>query len=223
MQLASKLTEPQTVKLAMEACGSYAIDAHDCDMGFVKRPPLTNAAKLAAYANRMYKENGRARALHYLRYVSDGSASPRETALCMLLCMPPRFGGYGIAIPQMNRRIELTLKEQMAVGSHHYDCDLYWPESKVAVEYDSAQFHTLQEKQERDAIRRNMLQYKGIHVITATRTQLNSEGQFDKLVQQIARKVGKRLRAPSKEHVAERAALRKTLFEWDVLPVPSSD
>ena len=224
LQLAPKLTEPQAVKLAMEMCGSYAVDVRDDEMGFAKRPPLTDAAKLRAYATRLHKPGGGSRALHHLRYIVDGSASPRETALCMLLCMPPRFGGYGIALPEMNRRIELTLREQMAVGVHHFDCDLYWPESKVAVEYDSAQFHTAHEKQERDAIRRNMLQYKGIHVITATRLQVNSEGQFDKLAIQIARRVGKRLRAPAKEHVAERSNLRKTLFEWDVLrPTPDCE
>lgn len=222
LQLASTLTEPQAVKLAMEMCGSYAIDVHDDEMGFAKRPPLTDAAKLSAYAARLHKPSGGSRALHHLRYIVDNSASPRETALCMLLCMPPRFGGYGIALPELNRRIELTPREQLAVGVHHFDCDLYWPESRVAVEYDSAQFHAAYEKQERDAIRRNMLQYKGVHVITATRLQVSSEGQFDKLAIQVARKVGKRLRAPAKEHVEERANLRKTLFEWDVLR-PSSD
>lgn len=217
LQLASTLTEPQAVKLAMEMCGSYAIDVHDDEMGFAKRPPLTDAAKLSAYAARLHKPGGGAKALRHLRYIADNSASPRETALCMLLCMPPRFGGYGIALPELNRRIELTPREQLAVGVHHFDCDLYWPGSRVAVEYDSAQFHAAHEKQERDAIRRNMLQYKGVHVITATRLQVNSEAQFDKLAIQVARKVGKRLRAPAKEHVAERAKLRKTLFEWDVL------
>ena len=223
LQLASKLTEPQAVKLAMEMCGSYAIDVHDDEMGFAKRPPLTSAAKLGAYAARLHKPGGGARALHHLRYVIDDAASPRETALCMLLCMPPRFGGYGIALPELNRRIELTRREQLAVGAHHFDCDLYWPGSKVAVEYDSAQFHTASEKQERDAIRRNMLQYKGVHVITATRAQVNSGAQFDKLANQIARKVGKRLRAPDKEHVAERSNLRKTVFDWDVLTAPAAE
>jgi very-short-patch-repair endonuclease len=141
----------------------------------------------------------------------------------MLLCMPPRFGGYGIALPELNRRIELTQREQLAVGVHHFDCDLYWPGSKVAVEYDSAQFHTASEKQERDAIRRNMLQYKGVHVITATRMQVNSAGRFDKLAAQIARKVGKRLRTPAKEHIAERSNLRKTVFDWDVLATPKGE
>lgn len=218
LQLATKLSEPQAVKLALEMCGSYAIDVHDEEMGFCKRPPLTSASKLKAYASRLHRQNGGAKALHHLRYVADNSASPRETALCMLLCLPPRFGGYGLALPELNKRIELNPKEQLVLGSRYFECDLYWADKRVAVEYDSAQYHTAQEKQERDAIRRNLLEHMGVRVITATRKQVSSEGQFDKLARQIARAVEKRLRAPKKEHVAERSALRKVVFDWDVLP-----
>lgn len=230
MQLASKLSEPQVVKLAMEMCGTYAIDPIpssemfdlpdplDDDSGICKRPPLTSAAKLNAFAKRLFVQNSRARSAHYLRYVVDGSASPRETALCMLLCMPPRFGGYGLALPELNRRIELTLREQLMVGAHHFDCDLYWAHPPVGVEYDSKKYHTALEKQERDAIRRNMLQFKGVQVVVATRTQVNKQGEFDKLARQIGRAVKKRFRIPEKEHVAARTHLREVLFDWDVIP-----
>lgn len=217
MQLASKLSEVEAVKLAMEMCGGYAIDAVYDDPGFCKREPLTSPAKLAAYASRFYKPDSAARGVRFIKWLAAGSASPRETALHMLLCMPPRFGGYGIEIPQMNRRIVLTPSEQMLVGAHHFDCDMYWPRERVAVEYDSAKYHTAEEKQERDAIRRNMLQYKSIQVITATRTQVSRASEFDKLARQIARAIGKRLRIPEQEHVRARGRLRKTLFSWDVL------
>ena len=238
MQLASKLSEPQVVKLAMEMCGSYAIDPfasiesnmfdagdEDESPGICKRPPLTSAAKLNAYAKRLFAADSRARSVHFLRYVVDGSASPRETALCMMLCMPPRFGGYGLALPELNRRIELTLKEQLMVGAHHFDCDLYWRQQhdRVAVEYDSRLHHTEQEKQERDAIRRNMLQYKGVQVITATRLQVNKPSEFDKLARQIGRAIGKRFRVPKKEHIAARSGLREVLFDWDVIPRVDDD
>ena len=238
MQLASKLSEPQVVKLAMEMCGSYAIDPFasiESDMfdaddedespGICKRPSLTSAAKLNAYAKRLFAADSRARGAHLLRYVVDGSASPRETALCMLLCMPPRFGGYGLALPELNQRIELTLKERLLVGAQHFDCDLYWRQqrNRVAVEYDSRLHHTEQEKQERDAIRRNMLQYKGVQVITATRVQVNRPSEFDKLARQIGRAIGKRFRAPKKEHIAARSGLREVLFDWDAIPKLGDD
>ena len=217
MQLAAKLSEVEATKLAMEMCGQYAIDLLYDDPGFSKRPPLTSPQKLTAYASRLYNPNSKAHGVKFLRWTVGGSASPRETALCMLLCMPPRFGGYGIALPELNRRIELTRSEQLMVGAHHYDCDLYWRDARVAVEYDSSKYHTAVEKQERDAVRRNMLQYKNVQVIVATRMQVNRAGEFDKLARQIARAVGKRLRIPEKEHVEARAQLRKTLFSWDVM------
>ena len=218
MQLASKLSEQQVTKLALEMCGSYAIDPYSDDPGMSKRPPLTSSSKLKAYANRMFMPESRARAAHFLRYVADGSASPRETALFMLLCMPPRFGGYGLATPELNRRIDLTPSEQLMVGVQYFACDLYWPQKRIAVEYDSAQYHTAEERQTRDAIRRNMLQYKGVKVITATRKHVSNASEFDKLAWQIGRAIGKRFRIPEKEHVKARAELRKTLFEWDVIP-----
>ena len=235
MQLASKLSEPQAVKLAMEMCGSYAIDPADSsepfytpdplddDSGMCKRPPLTNTTKLRAYAERLFASNSRARGAHCLRYVVDGSASPRETALFMLLCMPIRFGGYGLALPELNRRIELNPPEKLLVGVSHYDCDLYWAHRRIGVEYDSRRHHSALEKQERDAIRRNMLQYKGVQVIVATRTQVNKPGEFDKLSRQIGRAIGKRFRIPEKEHIAARKQLRKVLFSWDVLPAPAQN
>jgi very-short-patch-repair endonuclease len=236
MQLASELSEPQVVKLALEMCGAYAIDSIDYSSlydfqdspddspGMCKRPPLTSAAKLKAYAKRLYKQNSRARSAHFLRYVVDGSASPRETALCMLLCMPPRFGGYGLALPELNKRINLSLSEQLMIGAHHFDCDLYWANSRrVGVEYDSRKHHTALEKQEHDAIRRNMLQYKGVQVIVATRMQVNKPDEFDKLARQIGRAVGKRFRIPEREHIEARTRLREVLFDWDVLPTPEVD
>ena len=236
MQLATKYSEPQVVKLALEMCGGYALDpidpsspfadldSPDEDSGMCKRPPLTSARKIQAYANRLFVPNSRARQARFLRYVVDGSASPRETALCMLLCMPPRFGGYGIALPELNKRIEMTPSERLMIGVSHFDCDLYWARKKqVGVEYDSKKHHTAIEKQERDAIRRNMLQYKNVQVIVATRLQVNKPGEFDKLARQIGRAVGKRFRAPEKEHVEARSSLREVLFDWDVVQTPGTD
>ena len=119
----------------------------------------------------------------------------------------------------------MTLKEQLMVGAHHFDCDLYWRQqrNRIAVEYDSRLHHTEQEKQERDAIRRNMLQYKGVQVITATRLQVNKPSEFDKLARQIGRAIGKRLRAPKKEHIAARSGLREVLFDWDAIPKLGDD
>lgn len=216
MQLASKLSVCETVKLAMELCGAYAIDTLNPDPGFYRSPAHTSAKKLKSYADRLYRSGSRAKPTQFLRWVADGAASPRETALYMLLCMPPRFGGYGLAMPELNRRIDFSFADKLMSGKDHYDCDLYWESSKIAVEYDSALHHTLQEKQEADAIRRNMLEYKGVQVIVATRKQVNSPAQFDKLARQIASAVGKRLRIPEKKHIAARQELRKTLLQWDI-------
>ena len=233
LQLATKYTEPEVVKLALEMCGTYAVDPYasidrgfyDTDdpderQGMAKRPPLTSRSKLDSLASRMFAANSRARRTHFLRYVTDGSASPRETALCMLLCMAPRFGGYGFKLPELNQRIELEVSERLMVGVNHFDCDMYWPNERVAVEYDSKLHHSEAENQERDAIRRNMLEYKNIRVITATRKQLNSPGHFNAMAQQIASAIGKRTKTPDQHQIAARMTLRDTAFNWDLFNRP---
>ena len=65
----------QAVKLALEMCGGYAIDVHDEEMGFYKRPPLTSVSKLEAYANRLHKRHG---AFDEVRFDCKHMASIRQ-------------------------------------------------------------------------------------------------------------------------------------------------
>ena len=117
-----------------------------------------------------------------VRYAVDGSASPMETALALMLCLPKTAGGYGLPKPQMNRVLPLD-----AETGRVRVADLFWPEAKVAVEYDSDAFHAEKEKLRRDALRRNQLESQSVTVLTATAEHLSSLAALDELAGQIAR------------------------------------
>ena len=84
------------IQLGFELCGTY-----DTTNGDVREcAPLTTVDRLDAFLASLGPMHGKKNASYALRYVANNSASPRETALAMLLCLPYRMGGYGIPMPQ---------------------------------------------------------------------------------------------------------------------------
>ena len=58
---------------------------------------------------------GARRAARYARYVQDCSASPMETNLFLLLCLPTSEGGYGLPLPELNADLPII----QYLGSKH--------------------------------------------------------------------------------------------------------
>lgn len=60
--------------------------------------------------------------------------------------------------------------------------DVYWPTARVALEYDSTEFHNGKDQIGHDAARRVELENAGIRAISLTNHQLRNIGLFDELV-----------------------------------------
>jgi len=133
----------------------------------------------------------------------------------MLLCLPYRLGGYNLPKPIMNYEIPLNATEARMAGKHCFRADLFWPEFNLDVEYDSSQFHLEERRMETDAIRRNVLNHKGIRVLSVTRNQMNSMVAFDAIAQQIAQVLGKRIQVNPEQFYDRRKRLREVLFDCD--------
>ena len=84
---------------------------------------------------------GRTEALRALGFVMENAASPMETVLALLLCLPYRLGGYGIEKPQFNYRVDVPTHIRKLADRRYCECDLCWPGSNLAAEYDSARYH----------------------------------------------------------------------------------
>lgn len=211
LQMAASLTLVQLVQLGFELCGTYSLAENG--PARTRRAPLTAVAKLKAFVEANQNVPGRVKALRALRYCMDGSASPMETTLVLLLCLPYGLGGYGIERPFLNYRIDAPLGMRKATDRSYCKADLCWPKAKLCVEYDSKEYHLEPERQESDSRRRNTLVALGFTMMVVSWGQIADSGAFNRLAQQIARKTGKRLRYKDPGFTRKHLALRDELLD----------
>ena len=214
LQMAGEIPFANLVALGFELCGTYRLDRESADgKGFRGDLPLTSAYSLGSYASRAVGLKGRKNAMKALSFIADGSASPMETILAILLVLPYRLGGYGFPMPLFNHRIDMPASVVKADGkSKYYYCDFYWPDKKVAVEYDSDAFHTGSERIAEDAIRRNALSRMGITVVTAARMLVFNSLKMHEFAEVLSKLLGKRLQYSQKEFKYRHAKLLRQLF-----------
>lgn len=209
--MASQLPIPELTLVGYELCGYYRL-SNDAPSGFVKARPVSSAAKLLAFTNRMQGFAGVKKARRAAEFLSDRSASPRETVTAALLCLPHAEGGYGLEIPQMNR--EVQIKEVTPAGSvaKTLYCDLYWPQHRLAVEYDSDRHHAAPRNIAHDSKRRSTLGRAGVYVVSMTNDRLKSVRDFDEAARLLAKHTGRRVRVRRDDFPARRLRLRTTLL-----------
>lgn len=206
-QMANKLTFYQLIALGFELCGTYASDAygHPASNAF----PLSSAARLTAFVDRAAGFRHRPMALRALAHILDGSASPRETHVAMMLSLPYRYGGYGFPKPIMNQTVRLPRGTNNTGG--HLVCDLYWPQWKLDLEYDSNEHHAGEDRIGKDAQRRARLESIGITSINVSNSQVKSGEKFNQLAHSLAKITGKRLRYKDPAFTRAHLKLREEL------------
>ncbi|MGN0076255.1 MAG: DUF559 domain-containing protein, partial [Parafannyhessea sp.] len=130
------------------------------------------------------------RALEALRIAGEGSRSPAETLLYLLLCIPRSMFGYGLPKPLLNRRIDISRDAQMRLRTEYVVVDLLFEDERLVVEYDSRSFHNSPVKLDHDDDRREVLQDMGYEVVVVRAERLSNYRWFDDLVRFT---IGKRL------------------------------
>lgn len=148
-----------------------------------------------------------------LRHILDDSASSRETMLAIHLTLPYRLGGCSLPHPILNCKIPLASFEKGLAGKEFYRADMYWPDQKVAVEYDSDTWHSGRAANARDSHRRDVLAHKGIIVIGITTDQLDDLVEFNKVAGIISKKIGKRISPRDDDFVFKQMELRRALMK----------
>ena len=204
-----------TIELGFELCGTYRrlnkntfVDTED-DIKY-HQIPLTTSAKIKSFVDRARGTEG----VHLLRkaapFILNGSASPIETRLAMFFGMPMHTGGQGIGMPTMNHRIWIPESRRFEFKHDHYDCDIYWPKAKTAIEYDSDGYHGRPEKKMLDMARRNDLESLGIHVITIVPDVLSDLTELEKIAGDIRKRLGTRKRVTTNNYFDKVL----TFFNW---------
>jgi len=224
LQMAGEYPLAKLIALGIELCGTYSQPdkASICerqdegqvifDQLLYNLPPLTSKKKLLAFIDRMGGWIGQPQALKALRYISDGSGSPMETILFILLTLPYRYGGYGLPMPELNGCIYPRKGALPFAGRSFYRGDLLWREAGVVVEYNSDMVHANTDSIAMDAIRRGDLALCGISEVTVIKRQLYCIELFDKVARQIASRIGKKLRYKDPGFIKARRELRSVLF-----------
>lgn len=199
------------VLLGYRLCATY-IPLLPFGVPWVMRQPLTTPERLEAFLARTDRGRGCATAREALHFIASSSASPRETAIALLLSLPRRLGGYGLPVPILNARIPLGQRGQSLANKDYFVADLFWPEQKVCVEYDSDMFHSSQQRAVMDSTKRNALSAMGYTVVTLTNAQVKDAGQFDKAARSLAIHLRIVLRIRSEKWLRNHILIRQRLL-----------
>lgn len=164
IQLASCLSFEKLSLLVLEFCGSFAINSttgtFDKDL-----LPETNIKTIKKYVDEFKTLNPHAHGLKKITEVLDvcdnGSASPMESRLFIKLAGPTKYGMYGCKSLKFNNTINLSKKAAKIAGQSTIKPDICNTRYKVAIEYDSAQFHTETLQNQTDKRRRDALANDG--------------------------------------------------------------
>ncbi len=208
---AAELSIIRLMELGFELCGTYGLASPNAH-GFIKRDPLTSTREMGRLLESAPPMRGVRQAKRALGFVIEGSASPMETIVVLLLCLPPRMGGYGLPKPLLNCRVDVRKGARRTSQKGHFVCDALWPAAATALEYDSDLWHTGSSKIADDAARRNALSSLGCTVITLTRMQVLDCDGFDRAARALAIRLGKRLHVGERGWIAARANLRRELL-----------
>jgi len=200
--------------LMMEFTGTYR-----------RRPTRYGLPRLSNFngLSRFCEDAGRSRGIMLLRRAlklqMDGSFSPMETAIALMLTLPAALGGYGLPRPILNARLRGTELRSTASSQHEILPDLYWPEREVVLEYDSREHHGEEdsslmngEKLAHDAERANSLVAAGRHVLVVHRRQAMSLSRFDLVARQLAVLLGQPPAAASTLQLERRTKLHTLLI-----------
>lgn len=101
LQLGKELSLIQLITIGYELCGSYGLSVQSSS-GFLRRDPRSNPQLIERYLEKCEGIHGVKAAKRASSYFVKGSASPMESLLSMLLCLPSSLGGFGLPRPELN-------------------------------------------------------------------------------------------------------------------------
>jgi len=219
LQMASQLSMAKLIALGCELCGIYvllpknrrhpgAIDDHPKRIA-----PLTNIEKLSAFLAQATGANGILKAQRALRYIAEGSKSPMETMTYLLLCLPPKLGGYGLPRAVLNPEIPLDDEAATIARRRRAEGDICWPDKHLDIEYHG-EIHVGALKMQDDVGRILGIEKMGWRVITITSPQVFDPIRFETVAKEAAAHLKWRLYPQVLGDTAARRELRDELESW---------
>lgn len=217
LQIKSDFLVVIIAQLGCELCGQYSL-SETSKNGHIQRKPLTNVGELARVAITYSEVRGSTLMRQSIEWIIDNLRSPMETQLFLLLCLPPRLGGFGLPAPLSNYPIDVR-RVRTGFFLSWKDCtvDLYWPQFRLIVEYDSDQFHKDMgpEKVEHDHQRAEALRELGYTVIVVEHDDIYRPKLCREKGEEIASAMHEELPASTPEFIEANTLLRSYLLHHD--------
>ena len=216
--LAQSLDLAELTAIGMELCGHYRLTGATPANPLHSRTvvyncsALTSPHKIARLLERAEDFPGVLKAQRACRHMEANAASPMETILYLLLCLPRHLGGYGLPHPMLNAKRKVNEEAEAFTFAHTLVPDLYWPEAMLDMEYDSDEFHSDPESLRAGARRTLALRAMHVDVISMTYDVVHDEDSFHGAARMVARKLHKRLYKTDAASQKKRAQLRAGLF-----------
>jgi len=222
--LSGKLPYSHACWLGLELCGRcstlpFHADAKRIDpkKGYLERMPLTTVNLLRRYAT-AYGLGEKSMAQRACGIVQDNARSPRECTLHLETRFQPRLGGYGLRNYTLNESIPLTYELANLIGVDKLEADMLWKglgprkDGMFALEYDGKDYHADDRQRAYDNIRRSILRYMGVEIVTVDKWQMNDMATFDGIMQMVAESVGGPAVRQDAKARAARIALREEIL-----------
>ncbi len=211
VQAASLLDFLSLVEFGNVLCSTYCSNDFS-PAGFSPREALTSQKRIEHFISRNHHLRGSHVAQRATAYLCDGSASPAETNVAMLMTLPHKYGGYGFRHAFLNYRIDINAKSARVASKSFYKADLAWPQKKLTLEYDSDSHHANPEGIAADSKKRNALAIAGWTTVSLTRAQLYSRAEMDKVALFVAKRLEKRMAVRTDQCIPAREALRRQVL-----------
>ena len=212
VQMCKSLSFVEALELGMELCGTYALRPNGVE-GMAQRDyTLIKPHSLRRHIESWEGMNGLRTARRAAKYLVEGSASPMETKLFLLLCLPLQYGGYNLGLPELNPELGLTLQEMEIVRRSSVKPDMLWRQKRLIIEYDGRQ-HEEERQSNYDAMRKTILEGRGYTVRQIKRQQLYNPLAFHDFARSAGSFLGVRQRSSAVKHQLARENLRAALLD----------
>lgn len=217
LEMAAQLSGIELVKLGYELCGVYSLPMSQPNYagtprGFSRRKALTSVERLTAHVASQGSNRSVKKARWALRYVLDGSASPRETELSMLMVFPRKLGGYGLEKPEIRHEFATSSDVLLFLSGKSAAFDLHWPDAGVLLRYGDRTCRGDADERKRKQ-RQTSLESSSSRVLHITNRDFRYVERLDEVANAVARCHGRHLRNDLQyDFVVRQTELRKRVL-----------